>query len=671
LNIQLYFIAVLGHVLIFVEFLLLFVQNKKWTVLSRFPIFQKPQEAKGTELISFVSKTQLLETSRSADMSTGNSTSAPALVSSQPAEENQWASELCECFTYRTQAEDLRFSPIFMPCTCFCPCVMMGRIKSRLLEEKNTGCCHMGTYGKCFCLGACCLCPCLPLFSLNIRQKAMRMNNVPGGCCEEWKSVCCACSLFQIYVSLDEWSQEKKGLTKTRSAKKKEEMRLKALQMKKKKETEGQLPTLPTQNNELTELVMTFMGDIMDDDEDDLSDDDDEDEDEVVDYDDDVTQNKNGNYSAIPSDSRESSHMPTKIDVLQVTIPPGHFGGSVFQIENKAGDVLEVTVPAGGKPGMKMQVPNKTATPPPPPACEDNAVMVQDGTIQVAIPPGHFAGHMFLIQSSRGDVMEVVVPQGGKPGMKMHIPNSFSQLLTPPAAPSAAPPVPVRTATPPQQQQQQQQQQQPTQLSSTQTDAAPKTTTKRKKIKKQRSSSPKRHTSPSGSRRIQVTIPEGCHGGDIFQLDIFADKGENIKVRVPQGGQPGMRVQIRIPSSKNLAAAKATGAPPPPYSSTSSTGQEKQTPLRKQPPVMRDSPNKNKKKEDKVTRHAYGSYGGGGKKIKKKIPSACVTIPSGVVEGEPFVALDANTGQQVLVIVPPGAKAGMVMNAEVVEDSGA
>ena len=247
-----------------------------------------------------------------------NSTSASALVPTQPPVENQWAADLCDCFTYRTESEKLRFSPIFMPCSCFCPCLMLGRIKSRLIAEPISGC-HMGHRGRCFCVGACCLCPCLPLFSLNIRQKAMAVHNVPGGCCEEWKAMCCACSLFQIFISLDEWDLEKKNLTKTSSAKKKEEMKLKAIQMKKKKLQEAELPPIPTQLNDITELVMTYMGDIMDDDEDDLSDD--EDDEDVVEYDVDrdigKTKPQGHKYNVIPTDSRESSHMPTKIDVVQ------------------------------------------------------------------------------------------------------------------------------------------------------------------------------------------------------------------------------------------------------------------------------------------------------------------------------------------------------------------
>ena len=344
--------------------------------------------------------------------------------------------------------------------------------------------------------------------------------------------------------------------------------------------------------------------------------------------------------------------------LLLVTIPPGHFAGSVFQIENKTGDILEVVVPAGGKPGMKMQVPNQTtprSSPPPPPMQQPPSIMVQAGTIQVAIPAGCFEGSVFCIQSPHGDVMEVVVPSGGRPGMKMQIPNAFSQLLTVsppppplPPTPTTAPVPPIRNTTPP-----------------------PSTDNKNtKKMKRQRSGSPKRSTSQDGSRKIQVTIPEGCGPGDIFELQpTRANSTEgNIKVRVPQGGKPGMRVLIRLPST-----ATASSAPPPEQQPKDTKKKEKKKktkaqPLRKQPPVMRESP-KHKQSPDKVTRHAFGSAGGGGKPIKKNSSLATVTIPSGVAVGEPFVALDTGSGQQVLVIMPVDAKPGMVMSAEVVEDS--
>lgn len=452
---------------------------------------------------------------------------------------------------------------------------------------------------------------------------------MPGGCCEQWKALCCACSLFQIFISLDEWELEKKSLTKTRSARKKEEMEVKALNKKKKELQKQELPPMPTQHNDVTELVMTYMGDILDEDEIDLSDDDyddddDDDEDEKSDVDD-GRKKQGGKYDAVPSKSRESSHMPTKIDVIQVTIPAGHYGGSVFQIDNGSGDVLEVIVPVGGKPGMKMQVPNTAPTSPlPPPPPQQKPTVVKDGTIQVTIPPGHFAGHIFYIQSSRGDVMEVVVPVGGQPGMKMQVPNAFSELLAPLA------PVPQSSTTTP-----------PLPPTSTSTASATATTTHHQHLHKKKSKK---------SKKIQVTIPDGCFGGDIFELKP-AGGGENIKVRVPPGGEPGMRVQIRIPSIKKASS---------PSSPAPSQKEKKPTPLRKQPPVMRESP-RNKQKE--ITTEKAIS------KQKQKKSTAVVTIPSGVTEGEPFVALDANTGLQVLVIVPPGAQAGMVMRAEVVEDT--
>ena len=560
---------------------------------------------------------------------TGTSTSADALVTPQK-EERQWSAELCECFTYRTEAEKLRFSPIFMPCSCFCPCVILGRIKSKLISEPETGCCHMGHRGRCFCLGACCLLPCLPFFSLNIRQKAMVKYKIPRGCWEECKACCCACSLFQIYVSIEAWEEEKKELTKSDSAR---------LRDKKKKEKgivkSTELPAIPAQRNELTELVMTYMGDIMGEDEDSLVDDDDE---YLNDDDFDVGGGKTRNgdkYNAVPTEYRESSHMPTKLDLIQVTIPPNHFAGSVFQIENKAGEVLEVVVPPGGKPGMKMQIPNTTvpSTLPNPPqnakTPEPKSYMEpQGGFVRVTIPDGRHAGDVFHIQSSDGDVIEVVVPAGGKPGMKIQVPT-----MKVPAASSQQ----NRATTPPA----------PPISTKSEPDSKQKNA---KKIKKQRSTSPKMATAPSGERKVQVTIPAGCKAGDIFELKPKSGKGENIRVRVPPGGQPGMRVLIRLPS----------------LNSSEETMKSDSKPLRKQTPVMRESPRKDKR-EDKVTRHAYGSYGGGGKPVKKK-PTATVTIPSGVAVGDPFMALDANTGQQVLVIVPKGAKPGMVMVADVVED---
>jgi hypothetical protein len=471
----------------------------------------------------------------------------------------------------------------------------------------------------------------------------MALNNVPGGCWEEWKGCCCcSCSLFQIFVSLDEWSDVNKPVASSRHAAKGKNTLTKAQQQKKAKK--DAIPSvLPTQQNEMTQLVMTYMGDILDEsDEDYDSEDDEEEEFDVVDLKTNANGNnkstgkQTGNYQSLPNDTRESSHLPTRIDLLQVTIPPGHSAGSIFEIENTFGEILEVVVPQGGKPGMKMQVPNKAPLPQPPSANQQNSnpIMVQDGNLQVTIPPNHFAGSMFYIQSSRGDVMEVVVPAGGKPGMKMQIPNSFSQLLTRPE-----PPVPPRKDSPPPEGGETARQQKPLLPTGD--------SKKKKKLHKQKSGASTRSTSPSGARVIQVTIPEGCYEGSIFELRPTNGKGENIKVRVPKGGKPGLRVQIRVPSQPSTAA-------------------KKNTPLRKQQPVMRDSP----KSKDKVTRHAFGSYGGGGKPITNNQPhTASVTVPQGVSEGEPFVALDGNTGQQVLVIMPKGAVPGTVIDTPIVHDT--
>jgi len=511
----------------------------------------------------------------------------------------------------------------------------------------------MGSKGRCFCLGSCCLFPCLPLFSLNIRQRAMSINNVPGGCCEEWKACCCACSLFQIFVALEEWDLENQPAQKTTATKNQKGKNSKApkQQGQKKPKNEDAIPLPVHQQNEMTQLVMTYMGDILGESDSDYeTDEEDEEEFDVVEVPTKVNPPKqNGNYESIPSNSRDSSHMDTRIDVLQVTIPPGHFGGSIFEIENNFGEILEVEVPAGGKPGMKMQVPNKAPaqsqnTPSGPMQQDNNPIMVKEGTMQVIIPPNHYAGDMFYIQSSHGDTMEVVVPTGGQPGMKMQIPNAFTDLINRPPPPQ---PAAKGRTTPP-----------PPGIVQQQKPKLPKHDSKKskKKLKKSKSGASTRSTSPSGARVIQITIPEGCTEGSIFELHPTSGKGENIKVRVPKGGRPGMRVQIRVPSFKT-----ASTAPPKPSPSS-----DKATPLRKQQPVMRESP---KKKDDKITRHAYGSYGGGGKPIKPKHPTASVTVPQGVAEGEPFVALDGNTGQQVLVIMPAGVTPGEVIDAPIVHDT--
>lgn len=492
-------------------------------------------------------------------------------------------------------------------------------------------------------MSACCLFPCIPVFSLCIRQKVMFQNNVPGGCSEEWKGLCCACSLFQIYISMDEWEMEKKSLTKTNSARKKEEMMLKAAQMKKKKKEEEKLPPIPTQHNNITELVMTYMGDIMDDDEDDLSDDEDysdAEEDDPTEY---YFQDSEHKDNAMP---RAPSPMPpTKVDMVQVTIPPGHFAGSIFQIENNAGDILEVVVPTGGKPGMKMQVPNQvkgggagTSSPPPPPSYdsvaqqESSTVEVPDGVIEVAIPPGHFEGAIFLIQNRQGAVLEVEVPAGGRPGMKMQVPNAFSQIPAPVAGTTTTPAPAPRVK--------------PKPIARVKSETYPdppeppaSSSTKPPELKKTKSK--KRSVSPHGSRKIQVTIPEGVGPGDVFELQpahSHSHRGGagsgNIKVRVPQGGRPGMRILIRLPSLS---------------SPEKEPKKVKEVPLRKQPPVMRDSPRNKQRKQQTRT--------------------VMATIPSGVVEGEPFMALNTSTGHQLLVIVPPGARAGMVMAVQVVDDN--
>jgi hypothetical protein len=43
-------------------------------------------------------------------------------------------------------------------------------------------------------------------------------------------------------------------------------------------------------------------------------------------------------------------------------------------------------------------------------------------SLRVQIPPGHFAGSKFEVESPNGDAILVVVPPGGKPGMSMDVP---------------------------------------------------------------------------------------------------------------------------------------------------------------------------------------------------------------------------------------------------------
>lgn len=428
----------------------------------------------------------------------------------------------------------------------------------------------MGGRGRCLCVMSSCLFPCLPLFSMHIRKKAATAYNVidAGSCCDDVRGSCIACSLFQIYVSLEEWVLGTKQAKTT-------------LDQQRTDPIEIQLPA--GGQNEITELVMSYIGDVGDDDIDAqlLESESDSDSDSDIEI----------NASACQSGKCDSSSASQGSDFIQVVIPEGCSSGSIFTIALAGGDHVEVVVPEGGRPGMKMQIPNTSAVASSSGAKANNATPPK--TIQVKIPDDHYGGDMFFIQNSAGEKLEVVVPEGGRPGMNMQVPAVFSSssqnLQVIGTKESSSRPNEVCNTKGIRQKKESSSDAKkprddvkipkivvkdgmihvpipPGHLPGSMFEVksskgavipiivpegakpgmilrVPEATEESTKSNKGSSEVKKRNFVRSPSNTFRVTIPQGLKAGDKFE--VRSSSGKSIKIQVPKGGKPGMKVRIR------------------------------------------------------------------------------------------------------------------------------
>jgi len=227
---------------------------------------------------------------------------------------------------YRTPDEErLRFYPVFCPLACFCPCGMLGRIKS-VLEREKEWCCGMGCQGwLCCCVSTVCLCPGQMILSASLRSDIAREYKVTTTICDTCKGCCVPCSIFQVFVSLEYWLSQPIASP-----------------------PRPQLPAPSTSNgsreppprmNTVTAVVLSHIGN------------------ETLSFE--SARPLSTELSPVTDTSSTLPPPPDKpnnTNRMRIKIPPDHFAGSKFEVEGSNGETTLVVVPEGGKPGMVLEI---------------------------------------------------------------------------------------------------------------------------------------------------------------------------------------------------------------------------------------------------------------------------------------------------------------------------
>ncbi len=144
----------------------------------------------------------------------------------------EWPVGLCDCFSYRDSVDNsCKWFPFFVPMAVCGTCMIVGRIHSRM-EEERVLCCDMGCSGWLCCAlatpinffaplgGACYFSSLAAIFRTEITEKYNLSKHESNKCCfgegclntgcECMHNACnYPCSFFQIYMTLRELQYDK------------------------------------------------------------------------------------------------------------------------------------------------------------------------------------------------------------------------------------------------------------------------------------------------------------------------------------------------------------------------------------------------------------------------------------------------------------------------------
>lgn len=266
---------------------------------------------------------------------------------------------------YRSRiTEESKFCPIFCPCATLLPCCLIGKSITIMRQEDHI-CCEIGNSG-CFycCFSLFCMCPCT---SISLRSQAKKMyTSLPDDSCDTcFKGCCFPFSIFQLFVSLEVWELERKHMEK------------------KKRDMEN---LRQPNTNQATKLVLKHFDQSID----------------MIptsqlDKDDDIKSKKsNKSVKDEDDDDKVKSRKPSSKSR----------GGDNDDDDDRSTRSKQRTlksIPSNEYPDM--------------------AVIPSVAVLKVTIPPNHFEGSTFIVANARGQEIMVKVPKGGKPGMRMEIPD--------------------------------------------------------------------------------------------------------------------------------------------------------------------------------------------------------------------------------------------------------